>query len=68
MGPFGMNTLAPEQWLQFVLIPNVRRIIDERKPFPRSSSVGVWATRNFDGDPHAARLLELLRAFDALFD
>ena len=67
MGAFGMNTMVPEQWLQFVLIPAVKQIIDGRKSFPGSSEVSVWATRNFDGDPDAGRLLTILREFDALF-
>lgn len=68
MGPFGMKTLAPEQWLQFVLIPRVHDVVNGRGEFPAESSVSTWATRNFDGDPDAARLLTLLREFDALFN
>jgi uncharacterized protein YqcC (DUF446 family) len=68
MGAFGMKTLSPEQWLQFVLVPNVRDIIVQRGAFPRSSAVSVWAFRNFDGDPDADQLLGLLGEFDALFE
>lgn len=67
MGAFGMKTLSPEQWLQFVLLPNVRDIITQKGEFPSESNVSVWATRNFDGDPDADTLLSLLRDFDALF-
>lgn len=68
MGAFGMNTLAFEQWLQFVLIPNVREIIATQEAFPSSSEVSVYATREFDGDPDVDTLLTLLREFDALFE
>ncbi len=68
MSAFGMNTLTPEQWLQFVLVPRVREVVHDNGSFPESSSVSVWATRNFDGDPEADALLALLRDFDALFD
>lgn len=68
MGAFGMKTLAPEQWLQFVLLPRVREVVKEQGEFPDSSNVAVWATRNFDGDPDADVLLGLLSDFDALFE
>ncbi len=68
MGAFGMKTLAPEQWLQFVLLPRVREVVKEKGEFPESSNVAVWAMRNFDGDPDADHLQSLLRDFDALFE
>jgi len=67
-GPFGLKTLSPEQWLQFVLLPRVQQVVNEGGEFPTRSSVSVWAARNFDGDPDAGRLLALLREFDALFN
>jgi len=67
MGPFGMNTMTPEQWLQFVLIPSVRRIIQSKGRFPASSQVAIWAVRNFDGDHDVQKLCSLLSDFDRLF-
>lgn len=68
MGAFGMNTMAFEQWLQFILIPNVRAIITSQGDFPDSSAVGVVAMRNFDTDREAADLQRLLFEFDRLFE
>ncbi len=68
MGAFGMKTLAPEQWLQFVLLPRVREVVKEKGEFPESSNVAVWAMRNFDGDPDSDHLQSLLSDFDALFE
>ncbi len=68
MGPFGMRTMAFEQWLQFVLIPRVREIIATRGQFPSSSSVSAYAVREWDGVPDVDRLLTLLSEFDALFE
>ncbi len=64
-GPFGMNTLAPEEWLQFVLVPRVREVVRTRGNFPSDSQVAVWAVRNFESG--AEHLLDLLRDFDGLF-
>ena len=65
---FAMDTMAFSQWLQFVFIPRVHAIVDQRGEFPVQSMVAAQAVREFDGDPHAARLLSLLSAFDALFN
>lgn len=72
MGAFGMNTMTLEQWLQFVLVPRVRQIIEEGGSFPGGSQVAQQAFRNWkvwgdDTDTTHDKLLELLRDFDALF-
>lgn len=63
---FGMDTMTFTQWLQFVFLPRVRESV-AASSFPRSSSVGAQAVREFDGYPEAARLITLLSEFDALF-
>ena len=67
MGAFGMRTLAPEQWLQFVLVPRIREIVSSGGEFPKDSAVATWAVRNFDGDDEAGKLLTLLNDLDDLF-
>lgn len=64
---FGMDTMTFTQWLQFVFLPRVRETVATNS-FPRSSSVGAQAVREFDGYPEADRLITLLSEFDALFD
>jgi uncharacterized protein YqcC (DUF446 family) len=61
---FAMDTMAYSQWLQFVFIPRVRSIIESHGEFPRSSSVGTQALREFDGDDRAENLVSLLCTFD----
>ena len=68
MGAFGTQTMAFTEWLQFVLIPRVRSIIDEKGPFPSNSNVSGFAYREFDGWPEAEHLLKILSDFDALFN
>ena len=66
--PFGMGSMAGQQWLQFILVPRVREIIAEKGEFPQSSSVSAWAVREFDGYDEAGDLVGLLYEFDRLFD
>ena len=63
-----MDTMAFSQWLQFIFVPRVKQIVEDKEEFPTSSMVAVQATREFDGDDKADRLVELLSEFDALFD
>ncbi|MDZ4714770.1 MAG: YqcC family protein [Cytophagales bacterium] len=68
MGPFGSNTMVFEQWIQFVLLPRIHDIIVKRDEFPVKSQVATYAVRNFDGDPNAETLIDLLSGFDKLFN
>lgn len=64
---FGADTMSFEQWIQFILIPNVLRIVKEKGKFPQNSQVAVYAVKNLDGNPNAAKLQKLLINFDNLF-
>jgi uncharacterized protein YqcC (DUF446 family) len=66
MGAFGSNTMAFEQWLQFILIPRIRQIGRDHDEFPSDSMLGAYAVRVFDGDHEATRLHELLCDIDQL--
>lgn len=65
---FGMDTMAFSQWIQFILIPLVRQILESEGKFPNASMVAVQAMREFDGYDEAGKLLSLLREFDELFN
>ena len=65
---FAMDTMAFDQWLQFVFIPRVREIVATRGAFPPFSEVAAQAVREFDTHPlDTSRLHTLLHEFDRLF-
>ncbi|WP_224371038.1 YqcC family protein [Hyalangium versicolor] len=64
---FAADTMSFTQWLQFILIPRVRTIIEQGEDFPQGSNIGAQATREFAGYDRAARLTTLVSEFDALF-
>ena len=66
MGAFGCNTMAFEQWLQFVLIPRIREIIKQKGNFPDKSQLAVYAVRYFDGDRDSSTLQDILYGIDQL--
>ena len=63
---FAMDTMTFVQWLQFIFLPRVREAVASNS-FPKGSSVGTQAVREFDGDPEADQLITLLSEFDELF-
>jgi uncharacterized protein YqcC (DUF446 family) len=67
-GPFGMHTLAFEQWLRYVFVPNVEALIASNGPWPANSDVAAHATREWDGHPDPDAMLHALRELDALFE
>jgi len=67
MGPFGMNTMPFERWLQYVLIPKVHEEIKNRNFPPGRSTIATKAVREFDGRDEYIPLTNLLWEFDKLF-
>jgi uncharacterized protein YqcC (DUF446 family) len=68
MGAFGSNTMSFEQWLQFVLIPRIRQIVEEKSEFPEGSNLATYAIRYFDGDSDSDSLREVLYNLDELIN
>ncbi|MFB3116783.1 MAG: YqcC family protein [Gammaproteobacteria bacterium] len=65
--PFCMDTLAFEQWLQWVFLPRMKNDLEKTKPLPATSSIFVYAQECLHkNDPHTGSLLELIKIFDEL--
>jgi uncharacterized protein YqcC (DUF446 family) len=62
--PFGMDTLAFSQWLQFVFVPAARDMLAGHRALPPSSMLAAHAVREFDGVDEAAGVCEILRRID----
>lgn len=68
MGAFGSNTMSFEQWLQFVLIPRLEKIVEEKSEFPTESNLAPYSIRYFDGDYNSASLQDILYSLDQLIN
>ena len=65
--PFCLDTLNLEQWLQWVLLPRMKYILETQKPLPQRSAISEYAEECFvKNDPHMAKLLALIKRFDEL--
>ena len=65
--PFCADTLAFEQWLQWVLLPKMREIVQSNSGWPRQSEIYDLAMERF-GQLHldSERLAYHIGTFDAL--
>ena len=65
--PFCMDTLRFEQWLQWVLLPRMKNILEEEKPLPVKSGVLAYAEAYLlKNDPPTTSLLRQIKTFDDL--
>ncbi len=67
--PFCCDRLSLEQWLQWIFLPRMYRIIEAGAPLPARSGIHAYAEESpLAGDGAAAALLELIRRFDRLIE
>jgi uncharacterized protein YqcC (DUF446 family) len=65
--PFALDTLSFEQWLQFVFIPRLSTLVENRAPLPTSSGVAPMAEAFFSpGFEGGLQVVQLLRCIDEL--
>ncbi|WP_459206758.1 YqcC family protein [Pseudomonas sp. MLB6B] len=63
--PFAVDTMAFEQWLQWIFLPRMAQIIEGGHPLPNASGILVMAETVFADRPEQSReLRRLLAAFD----
>ncbi|MDH3526664.1 MAG: YqcC family protein [Gammaproteobacteria bacterium] len=65
--PFCIDTLRFEQWLQWIFLPRMKHILEQRRPLPGKSGIFVYAQDYLrKNDPPTRNLLVLIKRFDDL--
>jgi uncharacterized protein YqcC (DUF446 family) len=65
--PFCIDTLRFEQWLQWIFLPRMKKILENRRPLPARSGIYQYAEHSLQKhDPPTRSLLTLIRHFDEL--
>jgi uncharacterized protein YqcC (DUF446 family) len=65
--PFCLDTLSLEQWLQWIMLPRMKDILEHQQPLPRNSAIAAYAEECLHAsDPQVLELLALIRRFDEL--
>lgn len=65
--PFAVDTLTLPQWLQWIFLPTMYRLIDEKAPLPKKCGITPMAEEYFRGSALAiSGLMQALGAVDRL--
>ena len=63
--PFCVDTMSLSEWLQWILIPRMRALLDGNLPLPTNCSIHPIATESFkELDQDCSALLDAIAAFD----
>ena len=64
--PFCYDTMALEQWLQFVFLPRLQALLDTHQALPKKVSILPVAELAFGNKvPNPAMLLDIIRRIDS---
>lgn len=67
--PFCFDTLAFTQWVQWMLLPRLVRMVEDGQPWPKRSEIAPLAEESFkELTQNTDRLLALMNEFDALIN
>ncbi len=65
--PFMLDTMRVSQWLQWVFLPRMRRILYDRKPLPTACAIHPVAKMDLAGtSSDTGRLLKFIARLDGL--
>ncbi|MEN0614722.1 YqcC family protein [Klebsiella indica] len=66
--PFCLDTMAPLEWLQWVLIPRMSQLLENEQPLPQNFAVAPYYEMALDNThPLREKILAELVRLDALF-
>nr|WP_308424506.1 YqcC family protein [Shewanella ulleungensis] len=66
--PFACDTMAFEQWLQFIFIPKMTELIAQKHPLPTTMAIAPMAEQLWQGMPQRNVIIVHLQAFDVLLN
>ncbi len=62
--PFAIDTLEPEQWLQWVFLPRMRALIKAEQPLPKGFAIAPYFEECWRQNGEYATLLVVLTQID----
>lgn len=63
--PFACDSMAFEQWLQFIFLPRMQALIDGAQPLPRNFAIAPMGEETLD-QVRAVSVMKVLVAIDTL--
>lgn len=66
--PFAIDTLNCTQWLQWIFIPKMRELLENKRPFPREFSISSYIEEALSAGRGQSEILRISKEMDAFFD
>lgn len=64
--PFACDTMAFEQWLQFILLPKMHSLINGQQPLPSNIAIAPMAQHLWAQHAERTPIIQILEQLDAL--
>jgi uncharacterized protein YqcC (DUF446 family) len=64
--PFCVDTLAFEEWLQWIFLPRMKQLIEASAPLPKVCGIQAMAEQTYAVGPKTRELIRLLGEVDRL--
>ncbi|ABZ77538.1 protein of unknown function DUF446 [Shewanella halifaxensis HAW-EB4] len=64
--PFACDVMPFEHWLQFIFLPKMRYMLDEKMPLPKAMAVAPMAEHVWASQPELQNLISILTDLDTL--
>ncbi|WP_261815777.1 YqcC family protein [Vibrio gallicus] len=62
--PFAVDTLKPQQWLQWVFIPRMQQIIADAQPIPSGFSLTPYFEEVWKQELDMTAIIEIIQSID----
>ena len=67
MVPFAFDSMAFEQWLQFIFIPKMSELIRTEKALPTNLELLPMAEQSLGAEGYQSRVIEVIKQIDLVF-
>ncbi|MCW8331327.1 YqcC family protein [Photobacterium sp. SDRW27] len=64
--PFAIDTLSCSQWLQWIFIPKMHYLVNQKQPLPSQFALAPYVEEAMKGQAGAEAILAVIREFDNL--
>lgn len=62
--PFAVDSLEPQEWLQWIFIPKMRDLIDNQMPLPKGFCLAPYFEECWKNNHDYSGLIRLIKAID----
>ena len=65
--PFAIDTLTPQQWLQWIFIPKLTLLIKQNQPLPQGFAIAAYFEQAWQAMPDYQAVLTIISELDKVF-